>query len=185
MGSWLGAKRSRAGCHTFRRKSRGVRESVRCRGWRSAPGPAAVSNLTNLSAGGLRNSTTVGAADRPKGARACGMGAHPGDGLATAEWQHARTNCRRPSAPVLGPEACRVFGTEGSCKPNSAAAETGLLHSKMVLLGRSDSVSSRHTLERWSDFFVLEWSCGEGHSAARRQTIRITLNRLAHLICHR
>ena len=158
MGSWLGATRPRAGCHTLGRKSRGVRESVRCRGWRSAPGPAAVSNLSNLSAGGLRSSAAVGATHRPKGAGACGMGADPRDGLATAEWEHARTNCRRPSAPVLGPEARRVFGTEGSCNPNSASDQAGLLYSKRVLLGRSDFVSGGRALEGCSASCVLERS---------------------------
>jgi len=36
--------------------------------------------------------------------------------------------------PILGPEACRVFGTDESCNPNSAAAETGLLDSNKAIL---------------------------------------------------
>jgi len=49
----------------------------------------------------------------------------------------------------LGPEACRVFGTEESCNPNSATAETGWPYSEgRVLRGRSDSVSSRRA---WKD----------------------------------
>jgi hypothetical protein len=120
--------------------------------------------LTNLSAGGLRSSATVGAIHRPKGARACGMGTDPRDGLATAEWEHARTNCRRPSAPVLGPKARRVFGTEGSRNPNTASDEAGLLYSKRVLLGRSDSVSGWRALEGYFGFCVLERSRSSNRS---------------------
>jgi len=58
------------------------------------------------------------------------VGADPRNGLAATKWQHARKNCRRPRAPVLGPEARRVRGTEESRWPNSAGAETGLLYSK-------------------------------------------------------
>jgi hypothetical protein len=94
------------------------------------------------------------------------MGADPRNGLAATEWQHARKNCRRPNAPVLGPEACGVFGTEESCKPNSAAAESGLLYSKGVLLGRSYSLSGRRALEECSDFRVLERPSRSGYSRA-------------------
>ncbi len=156
VGSRFSATRPTAGCHTFRRKSCRVRKGVRRRDRRSAVSVPAVSDLTDLSAGGLRSSATVGAADRPKGAGACRVGADPRDGLAATEWQHARTNCRRPRAPVLGPEACRVRGTEGSRNPNSPSDEARLLRSKRVLLGRSDSVSSRHALEGCSGFCVLE-----------------------------
>jgi hypothetical protein len=58
--------------------------------------------------------------------------------------------------PILGPEACRVFGTEESCNPNSAAAETALLYSKSVLLGQSDSVSNRRALERMLRLLCFE-----------------------------
>jgi hypothetical protein len=94
------------------------------------------------------------------------MGTDPRDGLATAEWRHARTNCRRPSAPVLGPEARGVFGTEGSRNPNSASDEAGLLYSKGVLLGRSDFVSGQRALEGCSDFYVLEWPSRSDYSRA-------------------
>jgi hypothetical protein len=123
VGSRLGAARPRSGCHTFGGKSRGVREGVRCRNRRSAVSVAAVAYLTDLSAGGLRSSATVNAAQRPKAAGARRLGTDPPNGLATAEWQHARTNPGRPSASVLGPEACRVRGIEGSRNPNSASAE--------------------------------------------------------------
>src|SRR6267142_4879919 len=62
------------------------------------------------------------------------------------------------SAPVLGPEARRVFGTEGSCNPNSASDQAGLLYSKRVLLGRSDFVSGGRALEGCSGSCVLERS---------------------------
>ena len=174
-GSRLGSPRPRGGFRDLGRKFRGVREGVRCRGRRSAAGLAAVSGLTNLSAGGLRSSATVGAAHRTQGACARRMGADPRHGLAAAKWQHARKNCRRPRTSVLGPEACRVFGTEESYKPNSAAAETGLLYSKRVLLGRSDSVSGGRALERCSGFCVLEWSSCEDDSRARWQATRIAM----------
>ena len=183
MGSRLDAARPRPGCHTFGRKSRRVRESVRCRDRHSAIGVAAVADLTDLSAGGLRSSATVGAAHQPKGAGARRVGTDPPNGLATAEWQHARTNPRWPSASVLGPEACRVRGIEESRNPNSSPAEAGLLRSKRVLLGRSDFVSSRDALERCSIFFVLEWSCGEGYSVARRQINRIAVSTVGRNEC--
>jgi hypothetical protein len=164
MGSRVGAARPSARSHSFSNKFRRVRESVRCQHRRSTLGFAAVSDMTDLSAGGLRSSATVGASDRRKGAGACRVGADPRNGLATTEWQHAGENCRWPHAPVLGPEACRVFGTEESCRPNSAAAETGLLYSKRVLLGRSDSVSSRLALERCHGFYVLERPGSSNHS---------------------
>ena len=182
MGSRLGAARARPGCHTFGRKSRGVRESVRCGDRHSAVSVAAVADLTDLSAGGLRSSATVNAAQRPKDAGARRVGTDPPNGLATTEWQHARTNPGRPSTSVLGSEARRVRGIEGPRKPNSSSAEAGLLRSKRVLLGRSDFVSSRYALERCCSFFVLEWSCCEGHSVARDKTPRISLSVLTHLI---
>jgi hypothetical protein len=116
----------------------------------STPSLAAVSHLTDLSAGGLRSSATVGTARRPKGACACCRGADPCSGLAATEWQHTRTNRRRSRTPVLGPEARRVRRTEGSRNPDSASAEAELLHSKWVLLGRSDSVSSPRALDEAS-----------------------------------
>jgi hypothetical protein len=90
------------------------------------------------------------------------MGADPRNGLAATKWQHARENYRRPGAPVLGPEARRVRGTEESRRPNSAGAKTGLLYSKRVLLGRSDFVSGRRALAGCSGFCVLERS-GSSH----------------------
>jgi hypothetical protein len=162
VGSRLSATWPRAGSHPFPNKFRGIREGVRCRDRRSPHGPVAVTDLTNLSAGGFRSAATVGAADRPKGAIACRMGADPRNGLAATEWQHARKNCRRPRTPVLGPQAPRVRGTKESRNPNSPSAEAGLLRSKRVLLGRSDSVSSRRTLERCSGFLLLERS-GSSH----------------------
>ena len=162
MGSRVGAARPSTRAHSFSNKFRRVRESVRCQHRRSTVSVAAVADLTDLSAGGLRSSATVGASDRPKGAGACRVGTYPRNGLATTEWQHVGENCRWPHAPVLGPEACRVGGIEGSRSPNSSSAEAGLLRSKRVLLGRSDFVSGRHALERCSGFFVLEWS-GSSH----------------------
>ena len=164
MGSGLGTTRPRAGCHTIGRKSGGVRESVRRRDGCSTLSLAAVSHLTDLSAGGLRSSATVNGAQRPKAAGARRVGTDPPNGLATAEWQHAWTNPGRPSTSVLGSEACRVSGIEGSCNPNSSSAEAGLLRSKRVLLGRSDSVSSRRTLERCSGFPLLERSSSSHRS---------------------
>ena len=49
-------------------------------------GFASFSNLTDLSAGGLRSSATVNAAQRQKAARARRVGTDPPNGLATAEW---------------------------------------------------------------------------------------------------
>jgi hypothetical protein len=136
------------------------RRFTRC----SAASVAAVADLTDLSAGGLRSSATANAAQRTKVAGARRVGTDPPNGLATAEWEHARPNPGRLSASVLGPGACRVRGIEGSRNPKSCSAEAGLLRSKRVLLGRSDFVSSRHALERCSSFFVLEWSCSSHRS---------------------
>jgi len=164
LGSGLGTTRPRAGCHTLGRKSGGVRESVRRRDGCSTLSLAAVSHLTDLSAGGPRSSATVETAHRPKGARACCMGADLCNGLAATEWQRARTNRRRPRTPVLGPEARRVRRTEGSRNLDSASAEAQLLHSKWVLLGRSHAVSRRRALERYPGFYVLERSGSSNHS---------------------
>jgi hypothetical protein len=131
--------------------------------------------MTDLSAGGLRSRGTVGATHRPKDARAGCVGADPGNGLAAAEWPHARTNCGRPSAPVLGSEACRVFGTERSRNANSASDEAALLYSKRVLLGRSDFVSSRRALEGCSGFCVLERSGSSNRPESRELLERTTL----------
>ena len=51
---------------------------------RSTSRLAAVSDLTDLSAGGLRSSAIVGSARRSKDARARGVGADSRDGLAAA-----------------------------------------------------------------------------------------------------
>lgn len=164
--SGLGAPRPRASCYTLGRKFWGIREGLRCRNRRTARGPAAVSDLTDLSAGGLRSSATVGTAHRPKGEGARRMGADPCDGLAAAERGHPRTNPGWPCAPILGSEARRILGIEGRRESNCTSAEAGLLRSKRFLLGRSDSVSCRRTLERCPYFCVLEWSSCEGHSLA-------------------
>jgi hypothetical protein len=136
--------------------------------------------LTDLSAGGLRSSATVGAARGSNAASARRVGTDPRNGLAAAEGQHARTDRRQSSAAVLGPEACRIRGTKRTCIANSPSAEAGLLRSKRLLLGRSDFVPSPDELERCACSCVLEWSSCEGHFVYRRQTTRITLSRLAH-----
>jgi len=57
------------------------------------------------------------------------MGADPRDGLATAEWQHARTNPGRPVRQFWDPK--HVVSAElRSSNPNSTSNETGLLRSK-------------------------------------------------------
>jgi len=64
------------------------------------------------------------------------------------------------------PKACHVRGTKWSRNPDSSSTKAGLPRSKRVLLGRSDSASSRLALEGCSCFCVLERSCSSNYFEA-------------------
>jgi hypothetical protein len=68
--------------------------------------------MTNLSAGGLRNATTLATAYRTKGASASRLGTDAADRLETAEREHAGANFRQTSTTVLGLEPSRSNGVE-------------------------------------------------------------------------
>ena len=175
MGTRRCASESTVCCDAVARKLRRIRESLR-RGSRCPTGRLSiVSDLTDLSAGGLRSRRSVGAAIRAKAGRPRGVGANPRHGLASTERHHTSSYWRPPSTTILGSKTSRVFCPKRNCKQKHCSDETGLLRSERISLGRSTIVPSRGALEGWSRTGLLEWPCRQSDFTSRTNPRRASL----------
>ena len=89
LGTFFSAARSRTACDALRVKYQRFSEGVRCPDRWAANDTAFISDLSHVSAGGLRSRAAPESNRRPQAKRVGCMGADTADGLEAAEREYA------------------------------------------------------------------------------------------------